>query len=66
MIGTPLFTRATLHLADGKDFTITAPDKTAEKVHVKEVKLNGQPLKDLKLTHRQIVAGGTLEFKMKK
>ena len=66
VIGTPLFTRATLHLADGKDFTITAPDKTAEKVHVKEVKLNGQPLKDLKLTHRQIVAGGTLEFKMKK
>ena len=65
VIGTPLFTRATLHLAGGKDFVISAPNKTPERIHVKSVKLNGQPLPDLKLTHQQIMAGGTLEFKMK-
>ena len=64
-IGTPLFTRATLHLAGGKDFVISAPNKTPERIHVRSVKLNGQPLPDLTLTHQQIMAGGTLEFKMK-
>ena len=65
VIGTPLFTRATLHLAGGKDFTISAPNKTAQRIHVKSVKLNGKPLKELKLSHQQIMAGGTLEFLMK-
>ena len=65
VIGTPLFTRATLHLSGGKDFTISAPNKTAQRIRVKSVKLNGKALSDLKLTHQQIMAGGTLEFRMK-
>ena len=65
VIGTPLFTKATLHLAGGKDFTILAPNKTPERVHVKSVKLNGKTIKDYKLSHQQIMAGGVLEFKMK-
>ena len=65
VIGTPLFTKATLHLENGKDFVISAPNKTAKRIHVKNVKLNGKPIKDYKLTHQQIMAGGTLEFRMK-
>ena len=65
VIGTPLFTKATLHLADGKDFTITAKNKTPERIHVKSVKLNGKALTDWKLSHRQIAEGGTLEFVLK-
>ena len=64
-IGTPLFKKATLHLENGKDFTILAPNKTAEKVHVKSVKLNGKPVKDWIITNQEIMDGGTLEFKMK-
>ncbi len=64
-IGTPLFTKATLHLPNGKDFVITAENKTADKVHVKSVKLNGKVIKDWKLTHQQILDGGVLEFRMK-
>ena len=30
VIGTPLFTKATLHLENGKDFVISAPNKTPE------------------------------------
>jgi Putative alpha-1,2-mannosidase len=44
---------------------ILAPDKTPERIYVKSVKLNGKTINDYKLTHRQIMAGGTLEFKMK-
>ncbi len=65
VIGTPLFTKATLHLADGKDFVITAPNKTPERIHIKNVKLNGKEIKDYKITHQQIMEGGVLEFRMK-
>ncbi len=65
VIGTPLFTRATLHLAGGKDFVINAPNKTPKRIHVKSVRLNGKPVRDWRLTHRQIMDGGTLDFVMK-
>ena len=65
VIGTPLFKRATLHLAGGRDFVIKAPNKTPSRIYVKSVKLNGKSLKDLLLTHHQIMEGGTLEFVMK-
>ena len=63
--GTPLFKKATLHLAGGKDFVITAANKTPDRIHVKSVELNGQPVKDLRITHQQIMAGGKLDFVMK-
>ena len=59
------FLKATLHLAGGKDFVINAPNKTDGRIYVKKVKLNGKPLTDLKITHQQIMAGGTLDFQMK-
>ena len=65
-IGTPLFTKATLHLENGKDFVITAKNKTPGRIHVKSVKLNGQPITDWKLTNKQIMKGGVLEFMMAK
>ena len=65
VIGTPLFTKATLHLENGKDFVISAPNKTPERIHVKSVKLNGKPIKDWKITHQQIMEGGELEFRLK-
>jgi len=65
VIGTPLFTKATLHLENGKDFIITAPNKTPERIYVKSVKLNGKPIKDYKISHQQIMAGGVLEFILK-
>ncbi|MBO4614812.1 MAG: GH92 family glycosyl hydrolase [Bacteroidales bacterium] len=65
VIGTPLFTKAVLHLKNGKDFVISAQNKTPERIHVKSVKLNGQPLKELCITNQQIMAGGKLEFVMK-
>ncbi|MBR1518319.1 MAG: GH92 family glycosyl hydrolase [Prevotella sp.] len=65
VIGTPLFTRATIHLPNGRDFNIIAPNKTEKKIHVRSVKLNGQPIRNNILSHKQIISGGTLEFKMK-
>jgi len=63
-IGTPLYTRATLHLPGGNDFTITAPRKDERAIYVRDIRLDGKRLDDLTLTQQQILEGGTLEFKM--
>ena len=64
VIGTPLFTETTIHLANGKDFAIKAPRKNDKAIYVKSVTLNGKPIKDLRITQKQIEEGGVLEFKM--
>ncbi len=65
VLGTPLFSRAVLHLPNGKDFVITAPKKKAGKCLVKEARLNGSKVKNLVITHGDIVAGGELQFVMR-
>ena len=66
-IGTPLFDRAVIHLPSGNDFTITADrkDKNHKSHKVKQVKLNGQPVKDWKLPHSSLMEGGSLDFTCK-
>lgn len=63
-LGTPLFTRCTLHLENGKELKIVA--KTANKTyyHVSQVKLNGKVQKGTTLKHSDIMNGGLLEFYM--
>lgn len=64
VIGTPLFSETVIHLHNGKTFTIKAPRKSDKAIYVKGVKLNGKPIKDLRLTQKDIIEGGLLEFKM--
>ena len=64
VIGTPLFRRAVLHMPTGKDLTINAPRKSDKAIYVKGVKLNGKKITDWKLSHQQLIEGGTLEFVM--
>ena len=46
------------------DLTINAPRKSDKAIYVKGVKLNGKKITDWKLTHKQLIAGGTLDFTM--
>lgn len=62
--GSPLFTRATLHLPGGKTFTVDAPANTADAVYVKRVTLNGKTVQGPVLSHADVVQGGTLRFEM--
>ena len=64
VIGTPLFRHAVLHMPGGNDLTINAPRKSDKAIYVKGVKLNGKKITDWKLTHQQLIAGGTLDFTM--
>ena len=64
VIGTPLFQHATLHMPNGKELVINAPRKSDKAIYVKGVKLNGKKITDWKLTHQQLIQGGTLDFTM--
>ena len=64
-LGTPLFEKTTLHLPSGKDFTVTAENLGDENIFVDEVRLNGKKLERTYITFDELLAGGTLTFRMK-
>ena len=64
VLGTPLFPKTAIHLSNGKDFVINAQNKTDKAIYVKSVSLNGVKLKDMKISHQDIMNGGTLDFVM--
>ncbi len=55
-----------MHLPNGNTFEVKAPRKRADYTNPKEVRLNGKLLKERKISHRDILAGGIIEFKMGK
>lgn len=63
-IGSPLFEKVTLHLADGKTFTLRAPGASARRPYVGSATLNGHPLDAGFLTHAQITGGASVVFEM--
>lgn len=62
--GSPLVQEAKLEVGNGKYFTMKAPQASKVNKYIQEVKLNGQVLDRLFVTHQEIMDGGTLEFKM--
>ena len=64
VLGAPQVPRATLRLADGKAFTVTAKNLSCANKYVKAVTLNGNPIDGFILRHADILAGGELVFEM--
>ncbi|WP_202595436.1 GH92 family glycosyl hydrolase [Stenotrophomonas panacihumi] len=63
-IGSPLFTRATVHLENGKSLVVSAPDNSAENVYVSGVTVNGKPWNSTVIPHRLLTEGAKVEFAM--
>ena len=63
-IGSPVFPRMTLHLANGRTFTIVADGASSENIYVGRMTLNGRPLRQPFLTHDDILRGGELRCLM--
>ena len=53
-----------LHLANGKIFTVLAPNVNKKNIYIQSIKVNGQPYDKTYLTHEQIMGGATVEFEM--
>ncbi|MCK7626432.1 GH92 family glycosyl hydrolase [Streptomyces sp. RS10V-4] len=63
-VGSPLFTRATVHLENGRDLVVSAPGNSARNVYVQGLRVNGKPWRTTALPHALLARGGTLEFTM--
>ncbi|KZB85956.1 GH92 family glycosyl hydrolase [Amycolatopsis regifaucium] len=63
-IGAPLFTKATVHLENGKDLVITAPGNTDRTVYVHGLTIDGHPHESSTLPHSLLAEGAVLEFTM--
>ncbi len=63
-IGSPLFRKLTLQLADGKNLTVEAVNNSPANVYVQSIEWNGSLLQRTKIYHAELIKGGTLRFVM--
>ncbi|HEY1987559.1 MAG TPA: GH92 family glycosyl hydrolase [Terracidiphilus sp.] len=63
-IGSPIFSRATIHLKNGKDIILIAHNTSHDNKYVQSIQLNGKQLDQVWFRHSDIANGGTLEITM--
>ena len=63
-IGSPLFTEASLHLSNGKTFTVKADGASRDNKYIQGARLNGKEWNRAFLSHEDLMAGGVLELTM--
>ena len=63
-ICSPVFDKITIHLDNGKAFSIVCRDNSADNKYIQSVRLNGKPLNQVWFRHADLVHGGRLELKM--
>ena len=64
MIGSPLFTKMSLKLANGKTFSVVADNNSRANVYIQSATLDGKPLDRPVITWEQIQSGSTLHLVM--
>jgi predicted alpha-1,2-mannosidase len=64
VIGSPLFSKATLNFENGKKLVIKVSDNTKENVYVKDLTFNEKKIKSNFIKHNDLLKGGTMTFRM--
>lgn len=64
VIGAPQVPKVAMNLSNGKTFTVTAKDLSAENLYVQSVELNGKPIEQPFLANKDVKNGGSLVFTM--
>ncbi len=63
-LGTPYFKKMKLHLENGKTVTISAPENGDDKRYISAMTLNGKTYTKNYLTHKDLMNGASISFKM--
>lgn len=66
IIGAPLMKKATIHTEKGRSFTVATKNYSTDNKYIATAYLNGKELDRTYITHKEIMAGGSLEFLMSK
>lgn len=64
VIGSPLFSKVTFNLENGKQFTVFAENNSAENIYIDSAYINGKPITHSWIDHSDIMAGGELRLVM--
>ena len=63
-IGSPVFTKSSIKLENGKTFTVIAENASWSNKYIQSATLNGETLNRTWFTHQDLVNGGTLKLVM--
>ncbi|WP_022883438.1 GH92 family glycosyl hydrolase [Glaciibacter superstes] len=64
VLGSPLFTKATVKLEGGKSLVINAPENSSDNVYVQSLAVNGEDHASASIDANILLAGATLDFTM--
>lgn len=64
VLGAPLFKKAVLHLENGRDFVINAPENNSENRYIRSVRFRGKGYTKNYLEHFELLDGGVLDIRM--
>jgi len=64
-IGSPIFTKSTVRLSNGKEFMVIANGASAQNKYIQSARLNGKPLNRPWFQQSDIANGGLLELEMR-
>jgi predicted alpha-1,2-mannosidase len=64
MLGSPLFTKMTLQLANGNRLTVVAENNSPKNIYIQSATLNGKPLTIPVIRYDDIMAGASLKLVM--
>lgn len=64
VLGTPLFKKMTITLANGKKLVISAPGNNADNIYVQSLQWNSKPVTNNWVSHAELQKGGTLNWIM--
>jgi predicted alpha-1,2-mannosidase len=63
-IGSPVFSKVTIQLSNGRQFTLTAHNCSVVNKYIQRATMNGKELKSPWFTHEQLMNGGSLVLEM--
>ena len=64
ILGAPLFKKATLHLENGKEVVISAPENSGANIYIEEMKVDGKAYTRNYLVHGELMDGAEIDVKM--
>lgn len=64
VLGAPLFKKMTIHLKNGNQVIINAPENSAENLYIDKMTVNGKNYTKNWLSHKELMKGATINFEM--
>lgn len=64
VIGSPLFAKATVHLENGEELVISAPNNSRENIYIQSMTFNGESYNKIYFDYSDLANGGSIVFNM--